>query len=326
LALASNDVVYVRARTNTFIQLFEYQTMLQPSYLKPGDTVGIIAPARKVSEQEMQPTIKVFESWGLNVRLGKHLFGAHHQFSGAAAERAADLQEMIEMPEVKAIIGARGGYGCAQLLPLVNFSNLQASPKWIAGYSDITALHLSLAHIGVESIHATMPINFTDNTESVTHLRKALFGENLTYSIDSHPFNIPKKATGILTGGNLSIICSLQGTPHALLPKNAILFIEDIDEYLYHIDRMMMNLFLSGALQQVKGIVAGSMTDMKDNATPYGKSAYEIIHEHAQNLGIPVCFGFPAGHQKPNLPLIFGREVKLIVTNNSSMLEFCANT
>ncbi len=292
-----------------------------PPYLKAGDTIAICAPARKVSEEEMRPAVATFESWGLRVRMSYNLFDEYHQFSGSDKQRAADLQTLINDPEVKAIISARGGYGCARLLPLLDLSPLKNNPKWLVGYSDFTVLHLALHRLGVQSFHATMPISFADK-QGVHSLRAALFGETLNQQFPAHELNIKGIAQGRLVGGNLSIIYSLQGTPAALLPDNAILFIEDLDEYLYHVDRMMMNLELSGQLGRIKGLLVGGMSDMKDNTIPYGKNAVEIIHEHVSKFHIPVAFGFPAGHQQPNFAMRFGAEVELRVEEESVELVY----
>jgi len=296
------------------------QNFILPPFLKRGDTIGICAPARKVSEEEMRLAVETFEAWGLRVRLGKNLFGAQHQFSGSDAQRAADLQELINDESVNVIISARGGYGCSRLLPLLDLSLLKKNPKWLVGYSDFTVLHLALYRLGVQSLHATMPINF-DDEQGVQSLRAALFGENLNQKFAAHELNVKGVAQGRLIGGNLSIIYSLQETPYALLPDNAILFIEDVDEYLYHIDRMMMNLELSGQLSKIKGLLVGSMSDMKDNSVAFGRNAQEIIREHAEKFNIPVAFNFPAGHQKPNVALRFGAEVELRVEENFSALN-----
>ena len=292
-----------------------------PSFLQRGATVGICAPARRVSEAEIRPAVETFESWGLRVRLGENLFGAQHQFSGADEQRAADLQELIGDDSVSAIIAARGGYGCARLLPLLDLSPLKKNPKWLVGYSDFTVFHLALYRLGVQSLHAAMPISF-DDVEGVKSLRAALFGESLSTTFPAHELNVRGTARGTLIGGNLSIIYSLQGTPYALLPDNAILFIEDLDEYLYHVDRMMVNLALCGQLSKIKGLLVGSMSGMKDNSVPFGKNAQEIIREHAEKLGIPVAFSFPAGHEKPNVALRFGAAVELRVEGKLSEVAY----
>lgn len=260
------------------------------------------------------------------VKTSPHLYAEFNQFAGTDAQRATDLLAMIEDKSVRAILCARGGYGTVRLLDLVNFRKLQLNPKWIVGFSDITVLHSYLnGWYGIETIHATMPINFPNDikgNDSIDSLLRLLTGENPTYTVEPHPFNRMGKAEGVLAGGNLSIIASLAGTDADINAQNKILFIEDIDEYLYHIDRMMMNLKRSGKLKSIAGLVVGSFTDMKDNQTPFGQNAYEIISDIAREYDFPVCFGFPAGHSEPNLALIMGRKVTLKVGETGATLAF----
>ena len=299
---------------------------ITPPLLKEGDLVGIIAPARRISEREVEPAIAVFKRWGLRVALGKHMFGEFNQFSGTDAERASDFQEMIDNPDVKAIVCARGGYGSIRLLNHINLRSLQKNPKWVVGYSDITVFHGILnTWYFMESIHGTMPLNFPiDSSEnlSTTSLMRVLFGESPTYVAKSHPLNRYGKAQGLITGGNLSILYSLSGTDADIAPEGKILFIEDIDEYLYHVDRMMMNLKHSGKLRNIAGLVVGGMTDMRDNIVPFGKNAYEIIREAVEEYDYPVCFGFPVGHQEQNLALIMGRKLFLNVDEKATSMSF----
>ncbi|GHT73208.1 peptidase S66 [Bacteroidia bacterium] len=296
--------------------------MVLGNCLKQGDTVGICAPARAVNAADVQQAVAVLQGWGLTVQTGKHILDTVHQFAGADNARADDLQAFIDDDNVRAVFCVRGGYGCARLLPHLNFSSLLAKHKWIVGYSDITAFHLALAQLNIPSIHGTMPIHFTpEHQASVDSLHQVLFGQWTEYEFDAHPLNHCGTAQGILLGGNLSILYSLQGTPYALPPQGIILFIEDVDEYLYHIDRMMLNLALSGVLRQVKGIIVGGMTQMKDNTVPFGKTACEIIAEHTQRLDIPVAYGFEAGHLAPNKAMIFGKKTTLTVTGNRACIK-----
>ncbi|MDR1023925.1 MAG: LD-carboxypeptidase [Prevotellaceae bacterium] len=294
---------------------------IRPASLRQGDTVGICAPARKVSSDEIRQAMQTMELWGLRVKLGKNLVAEHNLFACADEQRAADLQTLIDDTDVRAVFFARGGYGSARLLQKINFSGLRTSPKWLVGYSDTTAFHLALYRLGVESLHAAMPFKFSD-TASVESLHTALFGQNIGREFAPHELNVEGVAAGRLTGGNLSIIYSLQATPYALLPDDAVLFVEDVDEYLYHLDRMALNLALSGKLGKIKALLVGGMTNMKDNAAPYGKSAYEIIYEHVRPLNIPVAFGFPAGHQTPNMALSLGRKVQLTVNSERAELRY----
>ncbi|MBA3706658.1 MAG: LD-carboxypeptidase [Bacteroidetes bacterium] len=293
--------------------------MTRPAYLKKGDKIGIIAPARKVSKEEMAPAIAILKGWGLNVVLSKNLFKSNNQFSGKDEERTADLQGMLDDTSIKAIISARGGYGTLRIIDKINFEKFKKNPKWIIGYSDITVLHSHIHNLGIETLHATMPINFTKNKEATESLRKVLFGEKLNYEIKSHPLNRKGNATGQLVGGNLSLLHALTGSVSDIDTKGKILFIEDLDEYLYHIDRMMLNLKRAGKLKNLKGLVVGGMNDMKDNAIPFGKTAEEIILDAVKEYKYPVCFNFPAGHVERNLTLYLGRKVKLNVDENCKL-------
>jgi len=300
--------------------------MIKPPYLNAGDCVGIIAPARSVDRQAIDNFTFHLEKWGLHWKLGEHLFGQYNRFSGTDEERGEDLQKMIDDKEIKAIFAARGGYGTVRTLQHVDFSGFENDPKWMIGYSDITVLHSYInKFIGVESIHGPMPLNFLQkpDTESLENLRKALFGETLSYTFPAHELNIDGETEGELVGGNLTLITSLNGT--VLFPdlKNKILFIEDVDEYLYNIDRMMMNLSLSGVFNRIKALVVGDISVKKEeDDIPFGKNAYEIIHEIADQYNIPVCFNFPAGHIFNNQTLIFGRKIQLRVGENESSLVF----
>jgi len=253
------------------------------------------------------------------------LFGANHQYSGTDDERAADLQMMLNDREIKAIICARGGYGTVRIIDQLDFSTFEQYPKWIVGYSDITVLHSHInTQFGIETLHATMPINFADEgaKPAVESLRSALFGEAPAYNIPAHPLNRPGDISGQLSGGNLSILYSLSGTPSDIQTRDKILFIEDLDEYLYHIDRMMMNMKRGGKLSEIKALIVGGMTKMNNNTVPFGRQADEMIAEYAREAGIPVCFNFPAGHITDNRALIMGREVELHITGSGVTLQF----
>lgn len=294
--------------------------MQQPAFLKKGDKIGIIAPARKISKEEIQSAIDIFNAWGLEVVLSKNLFNADNQFSGTENERAEALQIMLNDDSIKAIISARGGYGTIRIIDKIDFTNFKKHPKWIIGYSDITVLHSHINNFGIETLHATMPINFTKNAEATETLRKAIFGEQLNYEVESHPLNRKGKAEAELIGGNLSLIYALTGSVSDIDTKGKILFIEDLDEYLYHIDRMMLNLKRSGKLDHLAGLIIGGMTDMKDNTIPFGKTAEEIITDAVKKYDYPVCFNFPGGHVEKNLALYFGRKVKLKVADTVQLV------
>lgn len=300
--------------------------LISPPILKAGDAVGIVAPARKITWEEVQPALTLLQSWRLRVVMGDHLFGDYHQFSGTDKQRGRDFQQMIENPEIKAILCARGGYGTIKLLDYINLRDLQREPKWLVGYSDITVLHSILnSWFKMETIHGTMPINFPSSgvsSISTESLRRVLFGESPIYNFQAHQLNRTGIAKGELCGGNLSVLYSISATDADIITNDKILFIEDLDEYLYHIDRMMMNLRRSGKLSGLAGLVVGGMTSMNDNTIPFGRNAYEIIRLAVADYNYPVCFGFPAGHQDENLALIMGRSATLNVQDNECSLAF----
>ncbi|MBL0330665.1 MAG: LD-carboxypeptidase [Bacteroidetes bacterium] len=294
--------------------------LIQPPFLKPGDKIAIVASARKITLQELQTAIDTFKRWGLEVVLSKNLFGSDHQFSGADAERAADLQSALDDDSIKAVISARGGYGTMRIVDQIDFTKFKQHPKWIIGYSDITVLHSHIHNFGIETLHATMPINFSVNAEAVETMQKLLFGEKLVYQIEKHPLNKTGVVEAQVVGGNLSLLYALAGSASSIHTKGKILFIEDLDEYLYHLDRMMVSLKRYGKLSDLAGLVVGGMTDMKDNQIPFGKTAEEIILDAVKDYNYPVCFNFPAGHVNRNLGLVLGRRMKLVVGDTSSSL------
>ncbi|HEY0029837.1 MAG TPA: LD-carboxypeptidase [Bacteroidia bacterium] len=296
--------------------------LTRPTYLSKGDKIAIIATARKISMEELQPAIDRFKSWGLEVVFGKNLFKEENQFSGSDEERAEDLQAALDDSSLKAIIAGRGGYGTMRIIDKIDFTNFKRHPKWMIGFSDITVLHSHIHNLGVETMHAKMLFNFIKNDESSEALRKALFGEALIYQTETHALNRKGMAEGLLIGGNLSLLYALSGSTSDIDTKGKILFIEDLDEYLYHLDRMMLQLKRSGKLEHLAGLVAGGMTEMKDNPIPFGKNAEEIIIDAVKEYGFPVCFNFPAGHIDRNLALYFGRKIKLEVNEQGTLLSF----
>lgn len=296
--------------------------MIFPEKLKIGDKIGIISTARKITLDELDPAIKTIESWQLQVELGTNLFEVDNQFSGTIEQRSTDLQTMIDDDSIKAILCARGGYGTVQVIDNIDFSKLKNNPKWIVGYSDVTVLHSHLNKLGIASLHATMPINFKTNTkESLSSLKNGFFGNENNILCRPHPFNKFGKVEAEFVGGNLSILYSLLGSNSDVDTDGKILFIEDLDEYLYHIDRMMMNLKRNGKFTKLKGLVVGGMSDMNDNAIPFGQKTEEIILAHAKEYNFPICFGFPAGHLDDNRTLVFGKECTLEINENGVILK-----
>lgn len=291
--------------------------------LQPGDKIAIIATARLISHEEIAAAIDILKGWGLEVEVGPTVGAQYGVFAGDDALRLQDLQQALDRPDIKAIICARGGYGTTRILDQVDFSHFQNHPKWVVGFSDITSLLCHIHSLGIESVHGIMPLLFPKGTEeALESLRRVLFGENLSYSSAPHTFNRTGIAEGQLIGGNLALLHNVSGTSSDFTTKGKILFLEDVDEYLYSIDRMMVHLDRAGKLKDLAGLIVGHFSDMKDNAIPFGKDAYEIIAEHTGKYDYPVCYGFPTGHEPDNLALVCGRRAKLEVEENGASLEY----
>ena len=283
-------------------QLFltKNMTMIVPKALKTGDLVALVATARKVSPEEMVPAVATLQRWGLRVRVPEDLYETENQLAGSDEHRARMLQELLDDAEVKAIFCCRGGYGTVRIIDKIDFQRFKEEPKWIVGYSDVTVLHSHLqATLGVATLHATMPINFPaegENTDTES-LRRALMGEPMEpLTCQPHRLNRAGEAEGVLVGGNLSILYSLCGSRSQVDTRGKILIIEDLDEYLYHIDRMMQGLKRSSMLEGLAGLAVGHLSDMHDNAVPFGKTAEEIVAEAVAEYGYPVVFGVNVGH------------------------------
>lgn len=299
------------------------QQMITPAALQKGDTVAIVATARKYMDNHLQPAIDLLHSWGLEVVIGNSIGLDNNQLAGTDEQRTADFQAQLDNPNIKAIWCVKGGYGTVRIIDALDFTKFRQHPKWIVGFSDITVLHNHLNTLGYKTIHGIMPVTAPRATaEAKETLKKALFNEALSYEIPSDPMNRIGSAKGELVGGNLSILYSLFGSPSAIDCDDKILFIEDLDEYLYHIDRMMMNLKRNGCLESIKGIVVGSMTKMKDNDIPWGKNAVQIIEDVTKKYNIPIIYNFPAGHIQDNRALVLGSTVSMEVTPIKSTLKF----
>lgn len=309
--------------------------MTTPDFLKKNDKVAIVATARKVSPAEIQPSVDLFRSWGLEVVYDERLFAADNQFAGPDDLRAACLQQYLDNPDIKAIICARGGYGTVRIIDRLDFSAFARNPKWIVGYSDVTVLHSHINKcLSISTLHATMPLNIpADATEkpypATESLKAALFGNLHGYNAlrlhtPSSQLNRPGRCRGQLAGGNLSILYSLCGSATDIDTAGKILFIEDLDEYLYHIDRMMQNLKRTGKLHKINGLIVGAMSDMHDNAIPYGKNAQEIVLEAVADYDLPVSFCQNFGHVgTENLALPLGAETEMAVNEGEASLKFC---
>lgn len=298
---------------------------ITPPYLQPGDVIGIAAPARKVSRDEMAPAIRLLEEAGFVVKCSTNLYGSENQFSGTDTARIADMNELLSDSTVKAIIAARGGYGCMRIVDGTDWNYLKEHPKWIVGYSDVTVFHAHIhQHIGLQTVHGTMPINFLKDAESTKSLLDVLCGKTISVQVvsDELQLNRTGMAEGELIGGNLSLLYAIQNSASDINYTGKVLFIEDLDEYLYHIDRMVLSLKRAGKLKHLAGLVVGGMDDMKDNAIPFGQTAEEIIRSHVEEYNYPVAFGFPAGHGTKNLALKMGAKVQLSVSETAAALKF----
>ena len=296
--------------------------MIIPPYLKKGDTIAIVATARKNIEDNLQPAISWLKNWGLEVVIGKTIGLDKNQLAGNDEERADDFQTQLDNPNIKAIWCVRGGYGTVRMIDLLDFTKFKQNPKWIVGFSDVTVLHSHLNNLGFASIHGIMPVSSKATEEAKESLRKALFGEPLEYTVPCDTMNRYGSAKGELVGGNLSILFSLLGSQSAVNCDDKILFIEDLDEYLYHIDRMMMNLKRNGCLESLKGIIVGGMTKMHDNEIPWGMNALEIIDDVTKKYNIPIIYNFPSGHMADNHALILGKQVTLEANDLESKVVF----
>ncbi|QYJ69220.1 S66 peptidase family protein [Flavobacterium litorale] len=295
-----------------------------PPYLQKGDTVAIVATARKIDLETLQPSIALLEEWGLTVIIGNTIGrDNNNQLAGTDEERASDFQTMIDNPTIKAVWCAKGGYGTVRMVELVDFTPFKKNPKWIIGFSDVTVLHSHINAMGIATLHAIMCSTMPSSTpKAIASLKGALFGKKMSYSIAPHPFNKQGKTNGVLVGGNLSVLYSIIGSRSEINYTNKILFVEDLDEYLYHIDRMLMNVKRNGYFNNVKGIIIGGMTDMNDNAIPWGHDALEIIRDITKEYNIPMCFNFPAGHLPDNRTLILGHKITLDVTTKGTTVIF----
>jgi muramoyltetrapeptide carboxypeptidase len=268
--------------------------------------------------------VAVLESWGLRVVLGESTNVTHYQFGGDDELRRRDLQQQLDNPNIRAILSARGGYGTTRIIDSLDFSRFLQDPKWIAGFSDITALNCHLLALGHQSIHGVMPLLFHQpgGEAALESLRRALFGEPVVYEVAPHPLNRPGTATGELIGGNLSLLQTLTGTDSDVPTAGRILFLEDIDEYLYSIDRMMVHLDRTGKLRHLAGLLVGHFTNPQDNTVPYGQTPNEIIQHYANKYNFPVAHNFPVGHEPQNMALICGREARLTVHEAGAQLTY----
>jgi muramoyltetrapeptide carboxypeptidase len=310
-------------------QLLTAQTseMKRPNFLKPGDTIAIVAPSGVIKNNaHIYEGATLAKTWGLNVIIGEHVFDKFHHYASSDKNRLADLQEALDNPSIKAIWCARGGYGAIRIIDDLDFSKFQETPKWIIGYSDITVFHSHLHNLGIETLHAMMPVNIEfpkeKRIESENTLRQALFGVLNSYSIPSSSYNIPGKNKGPLIGGNLTLLENLIGSNSSMDTSGKIIFFEEIGEHKYHIDRLLQGLKRNGYFDHCKGIIVGGMSHLKKNIPDYGIAIEELILDALPNKNIPIIFDFPAGHDPENKALYLGREIEVIVNHSNSSIKF----
>ena len=296
-----------------------------PSYLKKGDTIGIVCPSGYMPYEKAVTCIEVIQQWGFKVIIGKTLGSRFHYFSGTDPERLQDLQEMLDNKEVKAVLCGRGGYGMSRIIDQLDFKLFKKNPKWLIGFSDITVLHSHVyKQLQIASLHAPMAAAFNEEeykNEFVQSLRKALLGGVSNYTCSSHAFNRQGIGEGELIGGNLSLLAHLMGSKSSVNTKGKILFLEDVGEYIYNIDRMLLQLKRNGMLHQLTGLIIGGFTEIKDTLTPFGTDVFSVIKAQIQEFTYPVCFDFPVSHEKNNYALKIGVKHQLTVSKKKITLK-----
>ena len=295
--------------------------MLRPNYLQTGDKVALVSPAGNIAPEYIEHAIQLLSSWGLEPIAGKHVAAKYNYFAGTDAERAEDMQWAMNDEDIRAIFCTRGGYGCMRIVEQLDYSKFQGNPKWLIGCSDITVFHSKLNTLGIESLHGPMPKSFqTTDQEALRRTRKFLSGQITPYIIPAHPFNREGVVQAELVGGNLCLLHCIRSSAIEHYHRNSILFIEDVGENLYAVDRMMQSLKLAGKFEYLQGVIVGSFSEMQGES--FGKTAYEIIKEALEDYDFPVCFGFPAGHTSENYPLILGANIEFSVEKNGAEIKF----
>ena len=296
-----------------------------PPYLKPGDTIGILCPAGYMPSEKASTAIETLKEWGYGVVVGKTMGNQYNYFSGTDEERLADLQSMLDDDSIHAILCARGGYGIGRIIDAINFRKFKKNPKWIIGFSDVTILQSHLfSRFQIASLHAPMAAAFNDGenkNQYIQSLYDALAGKKAIYNCEGNIYNQKGKTSGILTGGNLSLLAHICGSSSDINTEKKILFIEDVGEYIYNVDRMLYQLKRSGKLDDLAGLIIGKFTDMKDTAIPFGQPTEEVIYNIVKEYDYPVCFGFPVGHDKENYALKIGVKYQLTVSATWVQLE-----
>lgn len=299
------------------------KSFIAPPSLQRGDKVAIVALASKLNPDDIQLAIQLMQdNWGLEVVIGESVNASYFGFAGTDEIRARDFQKMLDDTSIKAIFSARGGYGSSRIIDTIDFTIFKQSPKWVIGFSDITAVHSHIQSLGFQSLHAPMPKTFMKDDYSLETLRNFLFGENQKYEISGNELDRLGTAQGQITGGNLCLLAHLVGSQSDMNWDGKILFLEDVSEYLYNIDRMLIQLKRAGKLRNLKGLIAGSFTDSKENDEPFGKTPYEIIAEHVAEYNYPVSYGLPTGHDVANWTIPCGRVANLEVSPEKTVLTF----
>ncbi len=296
-----------------------------PPYLKPGDTIGILCPSGYMPYEKASTAIETLKEWGFRIVVGKTLGNQYNYFSGTDEERLADLQQMLDDNSINAILCARGGYGMGRIIDALSFKKFKKHPKWIIGFSDITILQSHIfSNFKIASLHAPMAAAFNDGENKnryIQSLHDALIGRKATYSSCGNQYNQNGKASGILAGGNLSLLINIFGTSSDIKTEKKIFFIEDVGEYIYNVDRMLYQLKRCGKLDNLAGLIVGKFTDMKDTTIPFGQTIEEVVYNIIKDFDYPVCFGFPVSHEKENYALKIGVKYELTVSSTSVQLE-----
>ena len=302
--------------------------LIQPPYLKTGDTVAIVAPSGilKNRNDEVQRAVTLLQSWGLNAIVGNNVFSKSDHFAGTDDERCEDFQKALDDPTVSAIWCARGGYGTVRILDKLDYTKFKKHPKWVIGYSDITALHNQIHNEGYQSIHALMCVSLTqdldDIKETLATFKSTIFGNPVNYTLVGSGYNRVGETNGLLVGGNLSVLHTMLGSETSLDMSGKILFIEDIGEYKYHIDRMLQSLKRAGYFENCKGVIVGDVSKVRKNTTLWGKSIEQLVLDALADYDFPIAFNMPAGHEKDNRAMVLGMKVELKVEKDSSSLNF----
>ena len=328
VVMATPNSLTAQSTNSNSLETTTYNKLIQPPYLQQGDTIAIVAPSGILNnrEKEINQAKDLLESWGLNVIIGKHVFNKSGHFAGTDDERAEDFQKALDNPNIKAIWSARGGYGTVRILDKLDYTKYKEHPKWVIGYSDITALHSQLNNEGSESIHALMGTSLTDDLEdikdNVASFKAAIFGLPLSYTIESSSYNKTGTVSGQLVGGNLTLLHTMLGSKTSIDTSGKILFFEEIGEYAYHIDRMLQSLKRAGYFENCKGIIVGAISKVRKNTTPWGKPIEQLILDVVAEYDFPVLFNFPAGHEDDNRAMILGRTIELRVGNEKSTIRF----